>query len=121
MRVYISKKGVDSLRVLKFIVNGQILEKDPNCDFSGLVPGTFGYIQAEFSFSPEWNNVAKAAGFYSAMGKEYPAKVLEDGKTCMIPVEALAKKAFKIHIVGRTPNSYITTNKVEVLQDGGAK
>lgn len=115
------KKGVDSLRVLKFIVNGQIIEQDPNCDFSGLVPGTSGYIQAEFSFSPEWNGKAKVAAFYSAMGKEYPAKILEDGRTCMIPEEALDKKVFKIQIMGRTPNSYVVTNKVEVIQDGGAK
>ena len=121
MCVYIYKKGVDNLRVLKFIVNGQIIEKDPNCDFSGLVPGTSGYIQAEFSFSPEWKGKAKAAAFFSAMGKEYPGRILEDGKTCMIPEEALDKKVFKIQLMGRTPDSYVVTNKVEVTQDGGAR
>ena len=109
------------MRVLKFIVNGQIIEKDPNCDFSGLVPGTDGYLQAEFSFSHEWNGMAKVAGFYSAMGKEYPAKVLDGGTTCMIPAEALAKKVFKVQVMGRTLDSHIITNKVEVIQNGGAR
>lgn len=109
------------MRVLKFIVNGQIIERDPNCDFSGLVPGTSGYLQAEFAFSPDWKGTAKVAAFYSNMGKEYPAAVLSDGYTCMIPAEALAKKVFKIQLMGRTFDSSIITNKVEVVQDGGAR
>ena len=40
------------MRTLKFIVEGQIIKQDPSCDFTNLVPGTEGYLRAEFSFSP---------------------------------------------------------------------
>jgi hypothetical protein len=109
------------MRILKFIVEGQILKPDPDCDFSGLVPGTEGYLQAEFSFSPEWNNCAKAVEFYSIMGREYPCcQVLKNGKTCLIPSVPLERRAFKIRIVGKCVGSKtLTTNKIEIKQDGG--
>lgn len=35
------------MRILRFIANGQILEPDPECDFTGLVSGTKGiYTQS---------------------------------------------------------------------------
>ena len=34
------------MRSLKFIVNGQIIEKDPSFDFDNLVPGSDGYLKA---------------------------------------------------------------------------
>lgn len=45
------------MRTLKFIVNAQKLEKDPSCDFSGIVSGTKGYLEAEFSVSKEWSYI----------------------------------------------------------------
>lgn len=107
------------MRTLKFIVDSQIIRRDPGCDFSGLVPGTSDYLQAEFSFSKEWKDCVKVAAFYSPMGMEYPPRVLEDGKTCMIPAEALAKKTFKVLVIGKNGDFKITTNKVEVIQNGG--
>ena len=108
------------MRVLKFIVNGQSIKKDPKCDFSGLVPGTDGYLKAEISFSSEWDGYVKAAGFYSMLGEEYRSYVLADGKTCKIPAEALKRRAFKIKIVGkRKDGPKLTTNKVTVSQNGG--
>ena len=107
------------MRVLRFIVDGQIVKQDPACDFSNLVPGTEGYLRAEFSFSPEWAGFAKAAAFWSAMGKEYPARLLEDGKSCVIPVEALLRQVFKVGVVGRSGDKTIRTNKVTVRQNGG--
>jgi hypothetical protein len=108
------------MRILKFIVNGQSIEKDPNCDFSGLVPGTKGYLKAEFTFSPEWDGCAKIVGFYSNMGKEYPPKILVDGVSCRIPTEALARRVFKVQVIGGGADGYtIKTNKVAVCQNGG--
>ena len=113
------------MRTLKFIIDGQIIKQDPNCDFSGLVPGTDGYLKAEFSFSPEWDGCAKVAGFFSASGFEYDPKVLMDGRSCMIPAEALEKRVFKIQVLGRNDgrkeSEYrrLITNKVEVDQNGG--
>ena len=51
------------MRTLKFIVEDQIIRPDPNCDFSGLVPGTKGYLKAEFAFSKAWDEYVKVAGF----------------------------------------------------------
>ena len=109
------------MRTLKFIVEGQIIKPDPNCDFSDLVPGTSGYLLAEFSFSPEWSKYVKVARFFSVMGKEYPAKLITREKTCEIPLEALKRRVFKIQIVGREgeDKKTITTNKVVIHQNGG--
>lgn len=107
------------MRTLKFIVNKQDIKEDPNCDFTGLVPGTEGYLQAEFSFSKEWDGCTKVAGFYSRMGKEYPPQVLEDGKTCMIPAKALKGQVFGVRVVGKKDGLRMITNKVLVLQNGG--
>lgn len=108
------------MRTLKFIVEDQIIKQDPNCDFSGLIPGTEGYLQAEFSFSKEWRGCAKVASFYSNLGKEYEPQLLVDGRTCMIPAEALKGRIFKIKVTGRTRTNYkIVTNKVSVNQNGG--
>lgn len=107
------------MRTLKFIVDGQVIRQDPNCDFTGLVPGTEGYLQAEFTFSSEWNGYVKVAAFYSMLGKEYTPQVLKDGKTCIIPSEALERRAFKIRIIGKKDGSKFATNKITVFQKGG--
>lgn len=107
------------MRTLKFIVEDQLIRQDPGCDFSGLVPGTKGYLQAEFRFSPEWAGCAKIASFYSALGREISYQVLKDGRTCMIPAEALAKQTFKIKVLGTNGDIVLTTDKVAVNQNGG--
>lgn len=107
------------MRTLRFIVDKQLVKQDPDCDFSGLVPGTEGYIEARFSFSPEWSNCVKVAAFYSMMGKEYAPQVLKDGKSCLIPAEALANRSFKMQVLGKRDGFKITTNKVTISQNGG--
>jgi hypothetical protein len=107
------------MRTLKFIVDDQIVKMDPDCDFSGLVPGTEGYLQAEFSFSSEWSDCVKVAGFFSTIGREYPPQLLKDGRTCIIPKEALEKRSFRIQVIGARKDFKITTNRITVKQDGG--
>ena len=108
------------MRTLKFIVDGQVIKQDPDCDFSGLIPGTEGYLQAEFVFSSEWDGTTKVAAFSSMLGREFTPKLLKDGKTCDIPTEALTNRKFKIHVIGQKKTGYkITSNKVTVNQDGG--
>ena len=108
------------MRTLKFLVDDQIIKQDPSSDFSGLVPGTERYLQAEFSFSKEWNNSVKVAAFYSMLGTEYTPQILKDGKTCMIPAEALKKRRFKVRVIGeKQGESMFMTNKVTVSQNGG--
>lgn len=109
------------MRSLKFIVDGQSLMPDPNCDFDGLVPGTDGYLKAEFTFSDDWDGCVKVASFFSVFGKEYPPQVLTDGRSCMIPEEALLRREFRIVVTGRhsSKNFTIKTNRVAVCQNGG--
>lgn len=108
------------MRTLKFIVEDQLIKPDPSCDFSGLVPGTEGYLRASFTFSPEWNDTARVAAFWSPMGKEYPPKALDNENACMIPSEALKNKTFKVQVIGKSEDGMkLTTNKVTVCQDGG--
>lgn len=107
------------MQTLKFIVDGQNIKLDPNCDTSSLVPGTTGYIQAEFSFSEEWNSCVKVAAFYSNLGREFEPRLLKDGKMCDIPTEALKKSIFKVKVLGQKGDYSICTNKVTIYQKGG--
>ena len=108
------------MKTLKFIVNGQDIALDPSCDISGLVPGTTGYVKAEFKFSPEWDNCVKVVGFYSNLGREFEPRVLKRGKTCEIPTEALKKSIFKIQVFGKRDDFAICTNKITIHQKGGS-
>lgn len=107
------------MRVLKFIVDKQLISADPKCDFSGLVPDTEKYLIAEFTFSSEWNGCNKVAAFYSFMGKEYPPQILSNGYSCAIPAEALERQRFKIQVIGKNKDGLkLVTNKVIVNQEG---
>lgn len=107
------------MRTLKFIVKGQTISLDPDCDFDGLIPGTEGYLRAEFSFSPEWDNTTKVAAFYSNLGTEFEPQIIEADRTCMIPVQALEKSIFKVQVIGQRNTYKLSTNKIKVYQKGG--
>lgn len=101
------------MRELKFIISGQKLKKDSNCNFSGITRGTKGYLQAEFLFDKEWKGCEKIAVFrkYSD-GK--PVRLKED--KCEIPEEVLTGEVFKVYVIGIRPGFRIQTNEVEVTQ-----
>ena len=107
------------MRILKFKVSGQTISLDSNCDFTGLVPGTNGYLKAEFMFSPEWESYTKVAAFYSNLGREYTPQLIKSDNTCMIPAEALEKSIFKVQVLGQHNERKICTNKVGVYQRRG--
>lgn len=107
------------MRTLEFIVEGQSIRLNPDCDFDGLVPGTAGYLQAKFAFSPEWEDCVKVAAFFSNLGSEFPAQVIDRTGKCNIPAEALEKSIFKVQVIGRGNDKTLTTNKVKVYQRGG--
>lgn len=109
------------MRTLKFIVDGQTIMRDPYCSFNHLVPGTKGFLRAEFTFSKEWDKCVKVVQFRSEMGTEFPPQVLKDGYSCIIPDEALAKKKFKVSVIGKGNEFIITSDDVIVHQNGGSK
>lgn len=110
------------MRVLRFIVDGQTITKDPDCDFEGIVPGTEGYLKARFVCSEEWKSMGLVASFWSPMGKEYTPQLVLDG-VCTIPSEALENRKFKVQLMGCTKRDgevkKLVTNKLEVEQNGG--
>lgn len=94
------------MRVLEFIANGQKLRRDPLCDFTGIVAGSRGYLQARFHFSHEWSGCKKVAVF-TCKGKDYPVGLRDN--MCEIPAEALAASAVQVYVIGRRPGYEITT------------
>ena len=105
------------MRTLKFIVDKQLILKDPDCDFSGLVPGTDEWLKAEFSFSAEWDGFAKTILFWSPLGIPYPERALYDDGVRLIPEEATKMRIFKISVKGTKGEATLTTNKIAIIQD----
>ena len=107
------------MRTLRFLVDKQIIKQDPECDFSNLIPGTSGYLEAEFNFSEEWNGFIRIVTFSSPLGNEYDDYcILKDGKTCILPSKPLEKDSFKIKVTGIKGEDKITTDYVTVKQGG---
>ena len=106
-------------RTLNFIVDNQIIKRDPSCSFDGLVPGSAGYIKAKFIFVGGWDDCVKVAAFYDRFGVECPPKKLDVADMCEIPAEALRSIAFSVQLVGKSKDYTVTTNRVVVNQTGG--
>lgn len=99
------------MRTLTFEVNKQNMQK--HGDFSGLVAGTKGYLQALFRFSADWAGCRKVAVFTCRDG-EYP--VLIEGSRCMVPDEAAACTSFRVHVIGRKNGQDVPSGRVTVIQ-----
>ena len=104
------------MRTLKFIVEGRTIRLDPHQDLADPNSGLEGCTKAEFTFSKEWSNSPKVIAFYSRLGVEYPPQALKDGRTCLIPLEALEKRFFKVQVLGRNG---LKTTKIEIDRKGG--
>jgi hypothetical protein len=107
------------MRILEFIVDGQTIKQDPECDFTNLVPGSEGYLQAKFSFSSDWDGCIKVVAFYSPLGREYPPQAIGNSGICTIPPEALKKRAFKVQVLAKKKGVKLVTNRLTITQDGG--
>lgn len=102
------------MRTLKFIITAQNIQKDPDCDFSGIVAGTEGYLQAQFNVSKEWAGCRMAAVF-RCLRKEY-AQPVKNGR-CEIPADALTWDRFSVRLVGQKENYRITTDEIIIQQE----
>lgn len=102
------------MRLLKFNVNTQLIQKDPDCDFEHIVAGTQNYLRAQFTFSPEWHDCLLVASFWR--GKDEYAVLIKDGE-CDIPSEVLNGPTFRVSVTGQRGHFRITTNKVLVRQE----
>ena len=105
------------MRILEFNVAKQRLTKKQDCDFSGLVAGSVGYLHAKFYFSAnEWGDCAKKIARFWLDEQEY-AVCLDKNNSCIIPHEALTGKKFKVSVIGAAPGYQIETNKISVRQE----
>lgn len=102
------------MRTLKFIVNGRTIVLDPKCDYEGFIPCSEGYMEAQFSFSKEWENCLKVMIFFSNLGVEYETQLLNSRNVCKIPQEALKNRVFKLQVIGRKENYTLRTNRITV-------
>jgi hypothetical protein len=102
------------MRLLRFNVSAQKVSKAPDCDFTNIVAGTSGYLRAQFTFSPEWEDCVKIARFWRG-DKEYAAMIVNN--ECDIEPEALVGPTFRVSVLGQRGDYRITTNKVLVRQE----
>ena len=109
------------MRTLRFIVDGQTIKQDLECDFTNLFSDKNSNICAEFILSSEWNDKIKVAAFWSMLDKEYEPQALDDKNSCVIPSDALKRASFKIQVLGLRGSEKLTTNKLTILQTGGRR
>lgn len=103
------------MRTLKFIVSGQNIKKNPECDFSDIVAGSIGYLQAAFEFSEDWDGCTKVASFW--LDNEEHAVRLDENDACVIPSEVLVGERFSVSVTGAKTNYKIKTTKTKVRQE----
>lgn len=106
------------MRTLKFDVDGQLIRKDENCDFTGIVSNTKGYYEAGFSFSREWKDLNKVAIFRTRTTKKYCP--LFDSK-CEIPDEITESITYWVSVYGEGNGIVLTTTEIPVVQKKGAR
>lgn len=102
------------MRELKFYVNGQRIKKDNTCDFSGIVAGTKGYLEAVFCFGSDWSGMSKVAVF-TRLKEQHPTKIIKN--KCIIPYEALTWRDFSVQVIGEKDGIRICTNQEIVEQE----
>ena len=106
------------MRTLKFVVDKRNLTIDPSCDLDGMFPAPNQVMEAEFSFSSDWDDKVKVVGFNSVLGKEFEPQILDEYDCCRIPSEALELPVFRMRVLGRDRKTKVTTNTLSVYQKG---
>jgi len=105
------------MRTLEFNVKELKLEKVSSCDFSGIVPGSSGYLKARFRFDNTWAGLTKVAVFSE---RKYESAEIIEKNECVIPDKVLERKTFEIYVVGKdkVTGSKIKTNRIVIEQEG---
>ena len=105
------------MRILEFEINGQNISKSKNCDFSGIVPGSDGYLKAHFTFSNDWSGMVKVAEFRKLTSDE-PVSVPIINNECMVPVEVTGGNKWYVKVIGKRCDVLIPTGNCRVRQEG---
>ena len=106
------------MRTLKFDVDGQLIRKNENCDFTGIVSNTKGYYEAAFTFSKEWEHLDKVAVFRTRTANKF---VPLFNSKCEIPDVITEATTYWVSVCGVKGNTTLTTSEVPVLQKKGAR
>lgn len=104
------------MKILRFIVKGQMIKKDPDSPFSKMAAGSSNYYTAEFDMDEAWKGYSCLAHF-EADGSEKYVPIINS--RAVFPEEILEYKIFYVSIIGKKGNSQLVTNKNKVIQIGG--
>ena len=104
------------MQVLRFIVKGQLIKKDPASPFNKMVAGSSNYYIAEFDMDTAWTGYACLAHFTADGVDEYVP--ITQGRA-MIPNSALEHKSFDVSVIGQKGYSRLNTNANRIIQIGG--
>ena len=102
------------MRTLVFNVKAQRIEKDPACDFKGIVAGSNGYLEAKFNVDAAWRGCRLAADFIVG---DTPHGVKLEGGVCKIPADALTGPVVGVRLKGMRRDYAISTNVVSFRQE----
>lgn len=105
------------MRTLRFTVNAQKITPDLACSFSDIVPGTAGYLKAQFSFSAEWSGLVKVAEFRKYLCDEPVSVPIINGE-CAVPDTVTGGKAWYVKIIGKRGDVILPTCNCKVEQEG---
>lgn len=96
--------------VIQFKVNEQKLSLLSN---PWIVGNSYNYVNCQFSFSDDWDDLPKTAIFTNG-SREYPV-TLNRSDQAKVPWEVLSPEQFYVSVVGGSPNdNMITTNIIAI-------
>ena len=102
------------MRLLTFKITRQHLVK--NGDFSHIIAGSKGYLQAVFEFSEDWDDCLKVAQFYTRDDREYSVPIIDDA--CEVPDEVTESTIFRLRVLGKRGNDYrLQSNMTSIRQE----
>ena len=104
------------MRTLRFYVDGQRISKDSKCNFSGIVAGSKGYLDCMFSFSKDWENLAKVAVFRTADTTKYIPIV---NNRCDMPDDVTDSTRIHVSVIGKDAYTALSTSTAVVMQQKG--
>ena len=105
------------LRTLEYDITRQKITRTAGCDFTGLAPGTKGYLKVKFhTITDEWIRCEKFAVFYIDDIEICDVKLDKDD-ACIVPDYITAQKEFYIALVGKNDDFQIKTSQIRVKQN----
>ena len=100
------------MKIVKFIVEGGTIKKDPS---SNTLHSGDTDVQAEFVFSSEWDGMAKVAKFMRG-DTEFEPQIQMHGVACGIPDKALTGNFLRISVLGKRKGMSMKTSNSAFIE-----